>query len=70
LIRGNIVREIGQNAPRDVHPGYLIGGTVLDVSDNLYIDEQHEYDSGTICSVASPSSSTCLSSANPRLKSR
>ena len=66
LIRGNVVREIGQNGPSDVHPGYLIGGTVQDVSDNVYIDEQHEYDAGTICSVANPSSTVCLSSGNSR----
>ncbi|MGB9204453.1 MAG: hypothetical protein WCB94_10855, partial [Terriglobales bacterium] len=66
LIRGNIVREIGQNAPSDLHAGYLIGGTVQDVSDNVYIDEQHEYDTGTICSVATPSSTVCLSSGNSR----
>ena len=56
VIRGNIVREIGQNGPSDLHAGYLIGGPVLDVSDNMYIDEQHEYETGTICSVANPSS--------------
>ncbi len=32
--------------------GYLISGAVQDVSDNLYLDEQHDYDAGTICSVA------------------
>lgn len=64
LIRGNVVREIGQNAPGDVHSGFLIGGSVSDVSDNVYLDEQHAYDAGTICSVASPSSSECLSSGN------
>jgi len=66
LIRGNVVREIGQNAPSDLHAGYLIGGTVQDVSDNVYVDEQHEYDTGTICSVANPSSTVCLSSGNSR----
>ncbi len=66
LIRGNVVREVGQNAPGDVHAGYLIGGTVEDVSDNVYIDEQHDYDAGTICSVASPSASACLTSGNSR----
>ena len=66
LIRGNVVREIGQNAPSDLHAGYLIGGTVQDVSDNVYVDEQHEYDTGTICSVATPSSTVCLSSGNSR----
>jgi len=66
LIRGNVVREIGQNAPSDVHAGYLIGGSVNDVSDNVYLDEQHEYDTGTICSVANPSSTVCLSSGTSR----
>ncbi len=66
LIRGNVVREIGQNGPSNVNAGYLIGGTVQDVSDNVYIDEQHEYDAGTICSVANPSSTVCLSSGNSR----
>jgi hypothetical protein len=66
LIRGNIVREIGQNAPSDLHAGYLIGGTVSDVSDNVYVDEQHEYDAGTVCSVAKPSSILCLPSGNSR----
>src|SRR5208282_2537013 len=66
LIRGNVVREIGQNAPSDVHAGYLIGGSVNDVSDNVYLDEQHEYDAGTICSVANSSSTVCLSSGTSR----
>lgn len=66
LIRGNVVREVGQNAPGDVHAGYLIGGTVTDVSDNTYLDEQHDYDTGTICSVESPSTSICLSSGTSR----
>lgn len=66
LIKGNVVREIGQNAPGDVHAGYLIGGAVSDVSDNMYLDEQHEYDKGTICSVARPSSPVCLSSGSSR----
>jgi len=66
LIKGNVVREIGQNAPSDLHAGYLIGGVVHDVSDNIYVDEQHEYDTGTICSVANPSSTQCLSSGNSR----
>ena len=66
VIKGNVVRETGQNAPGDVHAGYLIGGTVSDVSDNVYLDEQHEYDAGTICSVAHPSSPLCLSSGNSR----
>jgi hypothetical protein len=66
LIRGNVVREIGQNGPSDVHPGYLIGGTVQDVSDNVYIDEQHDYDAGTLCSVANPSSTICMPSGESR----
>lgn len=66
LIRGNIVREIGQNAPGDMHAGYVIGGVVQDVSDNVYLDEQREYDAGTICSVANPSSTACLSSGGSR----
>jgi hypothetical protein len=66
LIKGNVVREIGQNAPSDVHAGYLIGGTVHDVSDNVYLDEQHEYEQGTICSVARPSSPLCLTSGKSR----
>ncbi len=66
LIKGNVVREIGQNAPGDVHAGYLIGGTVSDVSDNVYLDDQHAYDAGTICSVAKPSSPLCMSSGKSR----
>jgi hypothetical protein len=66
LIKGNLVREVGQNAPGDVHAGYLIRGTVSDVSDNVYLDEQHEYAKGTICSVAAPSSPMCLSSGASR----
>jgi hypothetical protein len=66
VIKGNVVREIGQNAPGDVHAGYGIGGTVDDVSDNVYLDDQHAYEAGTICSVAKPSSVLCL----PRGSSR
>jgi hypothetical protein len=66
VIRGNLVREIGQNGPNDLHAGYVISGTALDVSDNIYIDEQHEYEAGTICSVAKPSSKSCLSSGKSR----
>ncbi len=66
LIRGNVVREIGQNEPGETSAGYLIGGVVQDVSDNVYLDEQHEYDAGTICSVAKPSSTLCLSSGKSR----
>jgi hypothetical protein len=60
LVRGNVVREIGQRGPGDLSSGYLIGGTAIDVSDNIYLDEQHEYNAGTICSVANPSSMVCL----------
>lgn len=70
LIRGNVVREIGQNAPSDVHAGYLIGGVVQDVSNNVYLDEQHEYDAGTICTVAKPSSTLCMSSGRSSETSR
>jgi hypothetical protein len=66
VIKGNIVREIGQNAPGDVHAGYLIGGTVNDVSDNVYLDDQRDYDTGTVCSVAKPTSVLCLSSSASR----
>jgi hypothetical protein len=66
IIRGNVVREIGQNGPGDLHAGYGISGNVADVSDNLYLDEQHDYDGGTICSVASPSSQTCMASGSSR----
>ncbi|MGB8890299.1 MAG: hypothetical protein WCC87_26475 [Candidatus Korobacteraceae bacterium] len=66
VMRGNLVREVGQGGPADHHAGYVIGGAVVDVSDNLYIDEQHEYDAGTVCSVANPSSRTCLSSGKSR----
>jgi hypothetical protein len=66
LIKGNVVRQVGQSGPGDVHPGYLIGGTVNDVSDNIYLDEQHEYNAGTICSVAKPSSIICLPSGSSR----
>ncbi len=66
MIRGNVVRDIGQNAPGDLHPGYLIGGTVEDVSGNLYMDDQHEYDSGTLCSVADPAHPACLTSGESR----
>jgi len=66
LIKGNVVREIGQNEPGDVHAGYFIGGTVDDVSDNVYLDEQHDYDNGTICSVENPSSTVCMSSGASR----
>jgi hypothetical protein len=66
LIIGNVVREIGQSGPSEVQPGYLIGGIVQDVSNNVYLDEQHEYHAGTICSVANSSSTVCLSSGASR----
>jgi hypothetical protein len=66
VIKGNVVREVGQNAPGDIHAGYLIGGSVNDVSDNVYIDDQHSYEAGTICSVAKPSSALCLPSGSSR----
>ena len=66
VMRGNRVREVGQGGPADHHAGYVISGWVADVSDNLYLDEQHEYDAGTVCSVANPSSKTCLSSGKSR----
>src|ERR1022692_525510 len=66
VMRGNTVREVGQGGPADHHAGYVISGTVADVSDNIYIDEQHEYDAGTVCSVANPSSKACLSSGKSR----
>lgn len=60
IIRGNVVREIGQNAPGNLQAGYAIGGKVQDVSNNLYLDEQHEYSAGTICSIAKPTSKPCM----------
>ena len=66
VIKGNVVREIGQNGPGDVHAGYAISGNVSDVSENVYLDEQHSYDTGTICSIEKPSSVMCL----PRGRSR
>jgi len=66
LIRGNVVRDIGQNGPSDLHAGYVISGTVNDVSDNIYLDAQHEYEQGTICSVANPSSTSCLAAGKSR----
>ncbi len=66
VIRGNLVREVGQGGPSDRVPGYAIYGSLVDVSDNLYIDEQHEYDAGTVCSVPTPTSTTCLTSGNSR----
>lgn len=70
LIRDNVVREIGQNAPGDLHAGYLIAGRVQDVSNNVYLDDQHEYNTGSICSVATPTSTTCLSPSSKSATSR
>ncbi len=66
VIRGNLIQDIGQNGPNDVHAGYLIASTVDDVSDNIYIDDQHGYSTGTICSAANSSSTTCLPSGRSR----
>jgi hypothetical protein len=66
VVRGNLVREVGQNGPGDRSAGYVISGAPVDVSDNIYIDEQHEYDAGTVCSVEKPSSTACLSSGKSR----
>lgn len=66
VIRGNLVQDIGQNGPNDLHAGYLIAGTVDDVRDNIYIDDQHEYNTGTICSTANSTSTTCLPSGRSR----
>jgi hypothetical protein len=65
VIKGNVVRDIGQGLG-NLTAGFLIGGAVNDVSDNIYIDEQHDYDAGTICSVATSSSAKCLSSGASR----
>ena len=66
VVRGNTVREVGQNGPGDRSAGYVLGGEIADVSDNLYLDEQHEYDAGTVCSVDRPSSTVCMSSGKSR----
>ena len=66
VMRGNLVREVDQGGPADRHAGYVIGGSAVDISDNIYIDEQHEYEAGTICSVAKPLSKACLSSGKSR----
>ena len=66
VMRGNLVREVGQEGPSDHHAGYVLSGVVADVSDNIYIDDQHEYDAGSVCSVANPSSLACLSSGKSR----
>lgn len=66
VMRGNLVREVDQGGLSDRHAGYVISGAATDVSDNIYIDEQHEYSSGTVCSVANPSSKTCLPSGKSR----
>jgi len=39
---------------------------VDDVSDNVYIDDQHDYNTGTICNAANSTSSTCLPSGRSR----
>ncbi|HUK73851.1 MAG TPA: hypothetical protein VLV47_00080 [Candidatus Bathyarchaeia archaeon] len=66
VIRGNLVREVGQNGPGERSAGYVISGSPVDVSDNIYLDEQHEYDTGTVCSVAKPSSTVCMTSGKSR----
>ncbi len=66
VIRGNLVREVGQDGPGDRNAGYVISGAPVDVSDNIYVDEQHEYDAGTVCSVEKPSSTACMSSGKSR----
>jgi hypothetical protein len=66
LIRGNVVREIGQNGPSDVHAGFQIGGHVLDVSNNVYVDAQHDFEAGVICSVAKPAATLCQTSGQSR----
>lgn len=66
VIRGNLVMDIGQNGPSDVHAGYVIAGNVEDASDNVYIDDQQQYDSGTICSAANATSTTCMPSGRSR----
>jgi hypothetical protein len=66
IIHGNVVQDIGQNGPHDLHAGYLIGSKVSDVSDNIYIDDQHEYAGGTICSAAKSTSTTCMPSGRSR----
>ena len=66
VIRGNLVRQVGQHGPGDRGAGYVVSGAVADMSDNIYLDDQHEYDSGTVCSVAKPSSPLCLSSGKSR----
>ena len=66
VIRGNEVRDVGQRSPGDLHPGYLIGGNVEDVSNNLYLEDQQEYERGTVCSVPSASSRSCMTSGQSR----
>ena len=66
VLRGNLVREVGQDGPGDRAAGYVVSGNIVDMSDNVYLDEQHEYDSGTVCSVAQPSSTECLGSGKSR----
>ena len=66
VVRGNLVREVGQNGPGDRGAGYVLSGEITDVSDNLYLDEQQEYDAGSVCSIAKLSSTECLSSGKSR----
>jgi hypothetical protein len=66
IVRGNLVRDIGQNGPSDLHAGYLISGTVEDVSGNSYIDDQQQYDAGAICSIPNALSTQCLASGRSR----
>jgi len=66
VLRGNLVREVGQDGPGDRAAGYVVSGNIVDMSDNVYLDEQHEYDGGTVCSVAQPSSTECLGSGKSR----
>ena len=66
VVRGNLVRDIGQNGPKDLHAGYLIGGTVDEVDDNTYLEDQHEYAAGMICSAAKSTATTCMPSGRSR----
>ena len=66
IVRGNLVQDVGQNGPADLHAGYLINGSAIEVSGNTYIDDQQEYSAGTVCSVASPAATTCLPSGPSR----
>jgi hypothetical protein len=66
LIRGNVVQEIGQKGLSDMTAGFQIGGHVLDVSNNVYIDAQHDFGAGVICSVAKPTATLCQTSGQSR----